>query len=172
MLSFTMRARSAGPKLTRFGSAASTGMYCCGPRSSGRFGLSCAAFASATASSTIALRPASLKSRVDALPVFWPKRTLTLTLRSYWTRLTVIDELAQRVPERSPPLTVTSTASALAMLITLSVMALTCSREYMRASVERRVYGVKSDSGDEYRCGLSQAGAAPCPPLGAEGERE
>ena len=40
-------------------------------------------------------------------------------------------ELAHRVPERSPPVRSTSTASALAMLKTLSVMALTSSREYI-----------------------------------------
>ena len=40
-------------------------------------------------------------------------------------------ELAQRVPERSPPVKSTSTASALAMFRTLSVRALTSSREYM-----------------------------------------
>src|SRR5690242_21368946 len=40
-------------------------------------------------------------------------------------------ELAQRVPERSPPLNSTSTASALAMFRTLSVSALISSREYI-----------------------------------------
>ena len=133
MLSFTMRARSAGPKFTRFGSAASTGMYCCGPSSSGRFGLSAAALASSTASATIALSPASLKSRVFAEPIFWPNRTLTETFRSYCTRLTVMDEFAHRVPDRSPPERFTSTASALAMLMILSVRALASSRVYMVA---------------------------------------
>src|SRR5829696_8163386 len=40
-------------------------------------------------------------------------------------------ELAHRVPERSPPLKTTSTASPLAIFRTLSVSALTSSREYM-----------------------------------------
>ena len=59
-------------------------------------------------------------------------RTVAVTWRSYCTRLTVIAELAQRVPERSLPVTLTSTASALAMLMTLSTIALTSSRVYMR----------------------------------------
>ena len=45
--------------------------------------------------------------------------------------LAVMFELAKRVAERSPPVKSTSTASALAMFITLSVMALTSSREYI-----------------------------------------
>src|SRR5262245_28494504 len=47
--------------------------------------------------------------------------------------LAVIVELANRVAERSPPLKSTSTASALAMSMTLSVMAFTSSREYIGA---------------------------------------
>src|SRR5829696_3623491 len=43
----------------------------------------------------------------------------------------VIVEFANRVADRSPPLKSTSTASALAMLMTLSVIALTSSREYI-----------------------------------------
>src|SRR4026208_218846 len=46
-------------------------------------------------------------------------------------------ELAQRVPERSPPLKSTSTASALAMFRTLSVRALISSREYIGADYTR-----------------------------------
>ena len=44
----------------------------------------------------------------------------------------MIDELAHRVPDRSPPVRFTSTASALAMLKTLSTIALASSRVYMR----------------------------------------
>ena len=52
-------------------------------------------------------------------------------LRSYCTMFAVMLEFANRVAERSPPLNSTSTASAFAMLITLSVIALTSSREYI-----------------------------------------
>ena len=52
-----------------------------------------------------------------------------LRLRSNCTMLAVMFELANRVADRSPPLNSTSTASAFAMFITLSVMALTSSRE-------------------------------------------
>ena len=45
-------------------------------------------------------------------------------------------ELAKRVAERSPPLKSTSAASALAMFNTLSVRALTSSREYIRSAPE------------------------------------
>ena len=45
--------------------------------------------------------------------------------------LDVIVELAKRVADRSPPEKSTSAASAPAMFRTLSVMALTSSREYM-----------------------------------------
>jgi hypothetical protein len=56
----------------------------------------------------------------------------------------VIDELAQRVPERSLPVTVTSTAaSGPAMLMTLSTIALTCSRVYMNRSLGIGPNGVK-----------------------------
>src|SRR4051812_48600254 len=48
---------------------------------------------------------------------------------------TVMDELAQRVADRSPPSKLTSTASALVMLRTLSVSALISSREYIMDSV-------------------------------------
>ena len=53
---------------------------------------------------------------------------------------TVIDELAQRVADRSPPSKFTSTASAFAMLRTLSVSALISSREYImvRSSLSKR----------------------------------
>jgi hypothetical protein len=78
----------------------------------------------------------SLKSRVEAFAVFWPTRTAMLRLRSNCTRLVVMLEFAQRVPDRSEPLRSTSTASTpLAMLKILSVMVLTSSREYIR--VER-----------------------------------
>ena len=90
-----------------------------------------APLAMAAASLTIVCKPASLKSRVFALPDFCPMRTVAVSWRSYCTRLVVIDELAQRVPERSPPESVSSTASALAMLMTFSTMALTSSRVYM-----------------------------------------
>jgi hypothetical protein len=43
----------------------------------------------------------------------------------------VIVELAQRVPDRSPPVRFTSAASALAMFKTLSTMAFACSRVYI-----------------------------------------
>src|SRR4051812_13130735 len=45
--------------------------------------------------------------------------------------LAVIVELAKRVAERSPPEKSTSTASAFAMSINLSVIAFTSSREYI-----------------------------------------
>ena len=61
-------------------------------------------------------------------------RTVAVTWRSYWTRFVVIDELAQRVPDRSPPVRFTSTASALAMLMTLSTMALASSRVYIEGT--------------------------------------
>src|SRR6185369_15279694 len=62
---------------------------------------------------------------------------------SYWTMFTVIEELAQRVADRSPPSKFTSTASAFAMLRTLSVSALISSREYIMDSAslsKRRAY--------------------------------
>src|SRR5215510_2973065 len=102
----------------------------------------------------MACRPASLKSRVVALPVFWPLRTVTLAVRSYCTRFTVMDEFAHRVPERSPPEKLTSTASALAMVMILSVQPLTCSRVYMRRSLP------------------FLSSAPPQPPFAAEQERE
>ena len=45
--------------------------------------------------------------------------------------LAVIVELAKRVADRSPPEKSTSTPSALAMLMSLSLIALTSSREYI-----------------------------------------
>src|SRR5260221_3778640 len=55
---------------------------------------------------------------------------------------TVMEELAQRVADRSPPSKLTSTASAWAMFRTLSVSALISSREYiMVASVYQRGRG-------------------------------
>src|SRR5687768_633368 len=121
-------------------------MYSCGPSSSGRFGLSAASPASAIASLTIVCSPASLKSRVLALPDFWPMRTVTVTLRSYCTRLVVIDEFAQRVPDRSPPVRFTSTASAFAMLMILSTMALTWSLVYMPGRLGTVLWGVNGHS--------------------------
>src|SRR3954452_2224055 len=47
---------------------------------------------------------------------------------------TVIDELAHRVADRSPPSKLTSTPSAFVMLRTLSVSALISSREYIMVS--------------------------------------
>ena len=78
-------------------------------------------------------RPASLKSRVSALPLFCPSRTVTVTCRSYWTRFVVIEEFAHRVPDRSPPVRFTSTASAVVMFRTLSTISFACSRVYMVA---------------------------------------
>src|SRR3954454_1414778 len=58
---------------------------------------------------------------------------------------TVIDELAHRVADRSPPSKLSSTPSALAMLSTLSVSALISSREYiMVRSVYQRGARMKS----------------------------
>ena len=53
----------------------------------------------------------------------------------------MIDELAQRVPDRSPPVKFTSTASALAMLMILSMMALTSSRVYIGSGRARMGQG-------------------------------
>jgi hypothetical protein len=52
-----------------------------------------------------------------------------VALRSYWMRFVVMDELAQRVPLRSPALRLTSAASHLpdAMLRSLSATALASS---------------------------------------------
>src|SRR3954464_15628267 len=50
--------------------------------------------------------------------------------------LAVMLELAKRVADRSPPLESTSAVSALAMFNTLSVRALTSSREYIRGAPE------------------------------------
>ena len=85
----------------------------------------------ACASSTISFSDASLNCRVVAVADRAPLWTVTLTCRSNCTRLAVMVELAQRVADRSPPVKSTSTASALAMLMILSVMALTSSREYI-----------------------------------------
>src|SRR4249919_2558730 len=61
---------------------------------------------------------------------------------------TVIDELAQRVAERSPPSKLTSTASAFVMLSTLSVSVLISSREYIMgpASLSKRRAYEESDA--------------------------
>src|SRR6476661_1314134 len=136
--SLTMRARSPGPNFTMSGDAASTGMYSCGPSNAGRFGFSLADSMFSRASSSIFFRPASLKSRVFALACLLPTRSVAVTWRSYCTRLVVIEELAQRVPDRSPPVRFTSTASALAMFKTLSTIALASSRVYMRAEARSR----------------------------------
>src|SRR4051812_32927538 len=55
--------------------------------------------------------------------------------------LAVMLELAKRVADRSPPLKSTSAASALAMFNTLSVRALTSSREYIRDAPEAPARG-------------------------------
>src|SRR5450759_247911 len=129
---FTHAARSPGPKSAVFGMTASTLMYSCGPfTSGGRFGLSRAFCAVSCASSTTAFSESSSNSRVDALPCFWPWRTLMVSCWSYCTMFTVIEELAQRVADRSPPSKFTSTVSALAMFRTLSVSALISSCEYI-----------------------------------------
>ena len=94
-------------------------------------GFSRASAARFCASSTAVLSDASSKSRVDAVAERVPTYTVTLRLRSYCTMFAVMLELANRVADRSPPLKSTSTASAFAMLITLSVIALTSSREYI-----------------------------------------
>src|SRR5471030_3007732 len=96
-----------------------------------RFGLSRAFCAASSASSTIAFSDSSSNSRVDALPCFAPWRRLMVSCWSYWTMFTVIEELAHRVADRSPPSKFTSTASALVMFRTLSVSALISSREYI-----------------------------------------
>ena len=132
------------------------------------------------ASSTRALRPASLVSRVLAFPTFCPTRTVAVTLRSNCTKLVVMDELAHRVPDRSPPVNWTSTASAFAMSITLSVMALTCSRVYMRGLRGKRVerWCQREEAGpigSTSGCSASVLGepaSAPHPPFGGEGKRE
>src|SRR5262245_19687891 len=128
----THAARSPGPKSAVACTTASTGTYSCGPfTSGGRFALSRAFCAVSFASSTIAFSESSSNSRVDAVPCFWPCRTVSVSCWSYCTRLTVIEEFAQRVADRSPPSNDTSTASAFVMLSTLSVSALISSREYI-----------------------------------------
>jgi hypothetical protein len=80
----------------------------------------------------------------------------------------VMFEFANRVAERSPPLKSTSMASALAMFITLSVMAFTSSLEYMSLIVRggkerqtlnlRRPLGVRRRlyaAGRDFAAGLS-----------------
>src|SRR4051812_17241629 len=130
------------------------------------------------ASSTIFCIPASVKSRVFALADFWPMRTVTVSCRSYCTRLVVIDEFAQRVPDRSPPVRFTSTASALAMLRTLSTIALASSRVYIGGGgYEPGCEGVKTICAlrrafVETRQRLAQARATTKQPVCAERERE
>src|SRR5712672_4156318 len=74
---------------------------------------------------------------------------------------TVIEELAQRVADRSPPSKFTSTASAFAMLRTLSVSALISSREYIMGSVslsKRRAYEELSSDAVSSQCSTSGRG--------------
>jgi len=78
-----------------------------------------------------ALNESSSSSRVDAVPCFSPSRTAIVNCWSYCTRFVVIVEFAKRVPARSPPSKLSSTASALAMFRTLSVSALISSRGYI-----------------------------------------
>src|SRR3954471_6160732 len=99
MLSFTICARSPGPKLMTLDDAPSTGMYCCGPTSESALAVPVDDSSDLSAAASIAFSPASEKSRVDAKPDRPPRYTVTLTLRSYCTRFVVIVELAQRVPE-------------------------------------------------------------------------
>src|SRR3954465_6152932 len=108
MLSFTICARSAGPKLMTLCDAPSTGTYCCAPTSESALTVADDASSDLSAAATIACNPASVKSRVDAKPDRPPRYVVTLTLRSYCTRFVVIVEFAQRVPDRSPPLRSTS----------------------------------------------------------------
>ncbi len=72
MLVRTMRARSAGPKLFALGSAASTGMYSCGPISTAGVARSGAPLPLVMASSNVNLSEVSLKSRVADVPTFAP----------------------------------------------------------------------------------------------------
>ncbi len=68
---FTQAARSPGPKSAVAWTTALTGMYSCGPFTSGvRFGLSRAFCAASLASSTIAFSDSSSNSRVDEVPCF------------------------------------------------------------------------------------------------------
>ncbi len=60
---------------------------------------------------------------------------------------TVMEELAQRVADRSPPSKFTSTASAFAMLRTLSVSALISSREYIMVPVSLSKRRAHEESG-------------------------
>ena len=73
MLTFTICARSAGPKFTAEGSAASMSMYCCGGLisgiTSGFSGLRCA---SACTASIVRFNEASSNWWVVAVAVFLP----------------------------------------------------------------------------------------------------
>ena len=131
MLSLTIRARSARAEVHAARQRRVDRDVALRPRDRQRLGIRACLLRALRASSTAALSAASLKSRVVAVADLVPTRTVTVSLRSYCTRLVVIDELAQRVPDRSPPVRSTSTASALAMLKILSVMVLTSSREYI-----------------------------------------
>src|SRR5688572_24480865 len=81
--------------------------------------------------------------------------------------LAVMFELANRVADRSPPLNSTSTSSAFAMSITLSVIAFTSSREYIEARGSKGSKGSRGSrgsrgsmgSGVSIRSGGSEAGA-------------
>src|SRR5436190_5053258 len=62
---------------------------------------------------------------------------------------TVMDELAHRVADRSPPSKLTSTASAFAMFSTLSVSALISSREYIMVGQVYQRAGSHEDIGTD-----------------------
>src|SRR5262249_44506674 len=69
--------------------------------------------------------------------------------------MVVIDEFAQRVPERSPPSNCSSTPSAFApraMVSTLSVRALISSREYIQLDKATSGYDREQDSPPPARC--------------------
>src|SRR3954469_5175841 len=74
---------------------------------------------------------------------------------------TVMDELAQRVADRSPPSKFTSTASALVMLRTLSVSALISSREYIMVCQSiKEARGMKSSGLTPYLLSVLRVAAA------------
>ena len=122
-------------------------------------GFSRAFSAAAVASATITFSESSSNCLVLAEPTLLPRWIATLTWRSNCTMFAVIVELANRVAERSPPLNSTSTASALAMFMILSAIALTSSREYIgaEATTARDETPRGHREGLEKRAGISLA---------------
>ena len=93
--------------------------------------------------------------------------------------LAVMFEFAKRVADRSPPLNSTSTTSAFAMFITLSVMAFTSSFEYMcldvcgkRSAPDRRAMNLsrRRQSGTPVRHAQPAPPAPQPPPAGSARE--